>query len=65
MQIGALIPNKIMTNCKNCNVEVGKKTIEGCWKDEHTPDHIGLCCDCFDVLLGAEPPNKVRTRNED
>lgn len=42
--------------CDRCDAEVPIAIVSGCWADRHTPDHAGLCCDCFDVSLGMKPP---------
>jgi len=31
--------------------------------DENTPDHYGLCCDCFDVINGMAPKPKLGVKS--
>ena len=44
--------------CLVCGVEATEKDIR-CWNAvdtvSHIPDHIGVCCECFDVSQGAPP----------
>lgn len=42
--------------CDKCDVSVPDSVVATCWADRHTPDHVGLCCNCFDVSLGMRPP---------
>ena len=43
-----MVPDK----CASCSGEVPLRTTERCWTDVYTPDHVGLCCDCFDLKMG-------------
>jgi hypothetical protein len=38
-------------NCSGCECVVPEKTVKGCWEDIYTPDHFGMCCDCFDAKV--------------
>ncbi len=39
-------------HCARCAIPTHTR----CWGDASTPDHDGICCDCFDASLGAPAP---------
>lgn len=49
-------------HCTECNNLVSFKVMKFCWNDPYTSDHRGLCCDCFDVSLGADRTVKLNER---
>ena len=38
--------------CTDCD-KVLNESIEDCWSDPDTADHLGLCCECFSESLGS------------
>ena len=47
---------EIEMKCDKCDADVPSGTVTSCWKDKYLPDHVGLCCSCFDVGNGMRPP---------
>lgn len=48
-----------MIKCTVCKLDVPEDVVRGCWADPITPDHIGVCCDCFDASFGMRPRVKL------
>jgi len=42
------------TTCRDCGVPLLRHELAHA-KERATRDHAGLCCDCYDVRLGAPP----------
>lgn len=47
--------------CTECNEPLTDKMLSHA-KDKYTPDHKGLCCDCFDVSCGGQVRVKLNRR---
>lgn len=51
-----------MVICSSCEREMNEQSLRCQDSEYHLPEHLGICCDCFDVEMGDRPKVRLKGR---